>query len=100
MSQLPALCIRCEMAYPDQAGDWLHCEPCYQIVCNEIADAEAEERTISIPIPPHPDDPDRDARDEIAELMMTQGLTFIEAVEELLVERWGLEWLRSQQGQP
>jgi hypothetical protein len=53
-----------------------------------------------IEFPPHLGDPERDARDEIAWLMETQGLTFIEAVEEILVERWGLEWLRSQQQEP
>ena len=100
------ICERCGVE-PAKPGDWMHCEECYQIVCNEIHEVECELREraerpgmITIKIPPHPDDPDRDANDEIARLMATQGLTFIEAVEEILVERWGLEWLRSQQARP
>lgn len=53
---------------------------------------------ITIPIPPYPGDPEREPHDDIWWLMTTQGLTFVEAIEEILVERYGLEWLRSQQG--
>lgn len=69
------LCIRCGAA-PVWPGDWLHCVPCFQIVCNEIHEAECELR-------------ERDAYepDAIGRLMMDEGLGFIEAVERLAHER-------------
>jgi hypothetical protein len=59
-------CIRCGIQ-PARKHDWLHCEDCYQIVCQEIADAWAD--------------------DPISRLMREQDVGFVEAVEWLAVER-------------
>ena len=67
------LCIRCG-ALPATKSDWLHCEPCFQAVCNEIH--EAEEAGIEWQEP-----------DAIGRLMRDDGIGFIEAVERLAKER-------------
>jgi len=61
-------CIRCG-ALPATKSDWLHCEPCFQAVCDEVHQAEGEEN------------------DAIGRLMLKDGLSFIEAVERLAKER-------------
>jgi hypothetical protein len=35
-------CIRCGCRPADPACDWIHCEPCWQDICNEAAKALAE----------------------------------------------------------
>lgn len=36
------ICERCGVA-PAKPGDWMHCEECYQIVCDEVHQAECEQ---------------------------------------------------------
>jgi hypothetical protein len=83
------LCERCGVV-PAARGDWMHCEECYQIVCNEIHEAWVKLR----------EGEETAERDEIGRLMETLDLSFVEAVEMLAVERHGMDWLRSQQEPP
>ena len=69
------LCIRCG-ALPASKSDWLHCEPCFQDVCEEVHQAECELRTAEEGEP-----------DAIGRLMRDDGIGFIEAVERLAKER-------------
>jgi hypothetical protein len=69
------LCIRCGVA-PIWPGDWLHCEPCFQDVCNEIHEAE-----IAL------DEGYDYEPDAIGRLMLAEGVGFIKAVERLARER-------------
>lgn len=63
-------CIRCGLRPAEPRLDWLHCEPCYQDVCNEVGAVQAEET------------------DAISRLMANEGLSFVDAVERLGRERW------------
>ena len=66
------MCIRCNAARADRAGDWLHCAACFQVSCAEVDDALRELE-----------------HDEISRLMQVLDLTFVEAVEMLAAERGG-----------
>lgn len=73
------LCIRCGTA-PATPGDWLHCEPCFQDVCNEVEQARSDL-----------DDADNEhaigTLDAIGKLMDAEGLSFMDAVERLYREQ-------------
>jgi hypothetical protein len=74
---LTDLCIRCG-ALPATKSDWLHCEPCFQDVCEEVHQAERELN----------DREDlHEYQDDIGKLMLDEGIGFIEAVERLAKER-------------
>jgi hypothetical protein len=61
------LCIRCGSA-PQTGRDWLHCDACWQLMCDEVHAAQTDV-------------------DEIGELMAREGLDFCSAVERLARER-------------
>ena len=71
------LCIRCG-ALPATPGDWLHCEPCFQDVCEEV---NQDERELNDREELH------EYQDDIVKLMLDEGIGFIEAVERLAKER-------------